>query len=45
MTTYVIVKTKASQKTAKVASKSTVIQTPATPKKAPTYGLIWPSGR
>lgn len=26
-------------------AKNTVIQTPATPKKAPTYGLIWPSGR
>lgn len=26
-------------------ARNTVIQTPATPKKAPTYGLIWPSGR
>lgn len=24
-------------------AKNTVIQTPATPKKAPTSGLVWPS--
>lgn len=45
MPTYVVIETKASMKTAKVSTWATVIQTPATPKKAPTYGLIWPSGR
>lgn len=43
MTTYVVIKTVASQKTCKVAGKSTKIETPKTPVKAPTTGLVWPS--
>lgn len=42
MPTYIVIHTLSTLQVVVIESKSTLIQTPPTPDKSPTSGLIWP---